>query len=114
MGKCDDHCGSHDHEHRHHHHSCADEFESCCEDDCYEDCDSDFAEEMLELADDAWLCLLKDKVKEQILATSGKQLDELAKLISEANCARWKSKMAEEAAVDGFRDELRSFFGKCE
>ena len=113
MGKCDDHCGSHEHEHHHHHHS--GECGCCChsyDEEEHEHCD--FASEMLELADQAWMCLLKDKIKEQILASHGKHLEELAKLIADSNHSRWKLKMAKKNTVEQFREKLQGFFSKGE
>ena len=112
MGKCDDHCGSHEHEHHHHHHG-SEGCGCCChshEEDCHEH--GDFASDLLELADEAWMCLLKDKIKEQILATNGKQIEELAKLVSDSNNSRWKLKMAKQNTVEDFRNKVHDFFNK--
>lgn len=113
MGKCDDdHCGTHEHEH-HHHHSGGSEGCGCCchsHDECHDQ--GDFATDLLELADEAWMCLLKDKIKAQILATNGQHLDELAKLISDSNNSRWKLKMAKKQTVEEFRTKIHSFFSK--
>ena len=84
----------------------------CCSHSHEEHCEehSDFACDLLEIADEAWMCLLKDKIKEQILATNGKHLDELAKLISESNNSRWKLKMAKKTNVEEFRTKIHTFF----
>jgi len=50
---------------------------------------------LLEIADLAWMEVLKEKIKEHIKATDPK-LDELAKIVSEANHKRWKQKMQKE------------------
>ncbi len=110
MGKCGDHCDTHEHEHHHH----GDALCGCCchsDDECH-DHHEDFASSLLEVADEAWMCLLKDKIKEHILATNGKQLDDLAKLISDSNNARWKLKMAKQHTVEDFREKIHSFFSK--
>ncbi len=113
MGKCDDHSCCHEDEHHHHHHHGHDE---CCSHSHEEHCEehSDFACDLLELADEAWMCLLKDKIKEQILATNGKHLDELAKLVTESNHSRWKLKMAKKANVEAFREKLHVLFSNGE
>lgn len=117
MGKCDDHhCSTqgHDHHHHHQHGSCCGAESCCCcggQDECHDHL-GDFASDLLELADEAWMCLLKDKIKEQILATNGKHLDELAKLVAGSNNERWKLKMAKKNTMQGFRAKMESFFSK--
>src|SRR4051812_17667548 len=51
----------------------------------------DKAKKFLELADQAWKEVLKEKIKKHIEAND-KNLDELAKLISDTNHKRWKKK----------------------
>lgn len=70
----------------------------------------DFAAELLHLADDAWMELLKEKIKEQILKKNGKQLDKLAALVSNANHSRWQHKMGEQGAKQELRKDLGSLF----
>jgi len=50
--------------------------------------------------------LLKDKIKEQILSTTGKNLEQLAKIVSDANHARWKYKMQEMGSHEDFEGKL--------
>ena len=64
---------------------------SSCSSSCGSSCD-DKAKKLLEIADMAWVELLKEKIKEHIKANDPK-LDELAKIVSEANHHRWKHKM---------------------
>lgn len=103
-GECCDH---------HHHHDCCHSHEDCChEESC---CDagqgeSDFAHDLLELADEAWMCLLKEKIKANIASTSGAHLDKLAALVSEANKQRWDHKMAKHQVLEGYREKLAEFF----
>jgi hypothetical protein len=66
----------------------------------------------LEIADEAWMEILKDKIKEQILSSSGAHLDELAKIVSESNRDRWKHKIATNAVVNEYREKFSSFFDK--
>lgn len=54
--------------------------------------------------------LLKEKIKAQIEAYSGKRLDELAKLVNEANHTRWHNIFAEKRSEEGYKNKLREFF----
>lgn len=107
------HCHGHDHHH-----------ESCCGDDhcCYcgdESCEhghhhhhekGEFAHELLELADDAWMEVLREKIKEQIVKSHSEHLDKLAKLVSDSNNEKWKLKMAKEKGISNFKDQIEQFF----
>ncbi len=106
--------------HHHHHHGdeCCSEHECCHEESCehhhhhaHEHHD-DFAHQLLDMADEAWMELLKEKVKEQIKTSSGAQLDQLAKLVSEANHVRWKHKMGLQKDAQTYQDKLSAFFQK--
>lgn len=70
-----------------------------------------FAEKFLELADCAWMEVLKEKIKEQI-RTHSKNLDELAAIIAEANHVRWHKKMEKKQCCKGFEEKVRGFFEK--
>lgn len=108
--------------HHHHHH----EHECCCSECCSrchaEVCEhhhhhphehhTDFAQQLIEMADQAWMELLKEKIKEQIKTSNGSQLDQLAKLVSDANHARWKNKISLQKGVGSFKDKLDAFFHK--
>jgi hypothetical protein len=96
-------------------HSC-----SCCP-KCHEICHEHFHGEapkedclqnFLELADQAWMEVLKEKIKEHILATKGAHLKELAKIISEANQKRWQNKIAAKHGEQEFRDDVCEFMKK--
>src|SRR5436853_7817118 len=63
-------------------------------------CGCDYAAKFLELADHAWMELLKEKIKEQIQSHS-KNMDELARLIAEGNRERWQSKMENQQCCGG-------------
>ena len=73
-------------------------------------CEDDFAHTLLEMADEAWMCLLKDKIKAKIDGLSGAKLDELADLVANSNHKRWIGKMAAHEAKDDFEDDVASFF----
>jgi hypothetical protein len=97
----DDSCnskGSQEHNHSHHH----DHEEECC------------SKAFLHIADEAWMEVLKDKIKEQIIATSGPHLNELAKIISEANHGRWKNKMASKKGCKEFEEKICKFFSSMQ
>lgn len=105
------HCDLHAHDHcceeSHHHHDCG----CCCHNGAsMENAHPDFAHELLELADAAWMELLKDKIKEQIKSSNGAQLDKLAKLVNHANKERWDHKMAKKSVCDSFREKLHEHF----
>jgi|LakMenE01Jun11ns_1017448.scaffolds.fasta_scaffold9632428_2 hypothetical protein len=108
----------HHHHHGHHHHhdnSCADESCYCCDEVCESEHhhaheEGDFAAELLELADCAWMEVLREKIKDHITKTHGKHLDKLAQLVSETNNERWKLKMSKEKGRENFHEELRRFF----
>lgn len=71
--------------------------------------DGSWGEKFLALADQAWMEVLKEKIKENIKA-NGKHMDELARLISETNHDRWKKKMDAKNCCSCFEDKLKGFF----
>lgn len=110
---------THDHCHSHPHPcSCCGE-EMCCEERCetHQCCHShsgekgEFAKHMLEVAEQAWLEALGDKIKENILK-SDTRLNELAKLICDANAERWKHKTAEINISKDFQQKISDFFSQ--
>jgi hypothetical protein len=107
--------------HKHHHHDecCEHEHSNCCHthDSCCHENEEDrceFSEQLLEMADEAWMELVKEKIKEQIQATSGKKLDELAKLVNETNHERWGEFFAEKRTTENFKSRLREYFHSSE
>lgn len=72
--------------------------------------EKDFAHQLLEMADEAWMEILKEKIKDKILESSGAQLDQLAKLVSDSNKERWKHKIAGNAVASDYRDKFSQFF----
>jgi hypothetical protein len=63
----------------------------------------------LELADEAWYELLKDKIKHHI-EKSDPKIEELAQLISETNHKRWKEKLAIYSTKDEFENRFKELF----
>lgn len=86
---------------------------SCCGGSCGGDkscsCECHYATKFLELADRAWMEVLKEKIKEHI-QSNAKNMDELARLISEANHARWQKKMEDKECCGGYEEKLKEFF----
>lgn len=66
----------------------------------------------LEVADEAWTEVLKEKIKEHILATQKDRMTDLAKLVSEGNNQRWKSKMDKKKVCAEFSEKLHHFFSQ--
>lgn len=106
---------SHHHHHPHSHESCG----SCCHDHVCEDTcqtghheheECDFPEQLLALADEAWMEVLKEKIKAKIESHSGKKLDQLASLVAQSNQARWKNRMGEKHVSREFKQKLVEFF----
>ncbi len=100
---------------------CCNEEDTCCDESSAECCDSNsneccnMAERLLELADEAWFELLKEKIKKEIESTSGAKMNELAKMVAKANCERWSHKIKGKAKCEEFKHNLKSFFmdGEC-
>lgn len=82
------------------------EEESCHNDDLYDD-KTDW---LIEVADLAWMEVLKDKIKEHILSTQNEHMTQLAKIVSEGNHERWKHKMANQKAADDFKENICNFY----
>lgn len=71
-----------------------------------------FAEGLLEIADAAWMEVLKEKIKEHIVATQGDRMTELAKILSEGNSQRWRQKMEKKHSCMDFKEKLQRFFSQ--
>lgn len=108
MGHCN--CNCHDHGGDHCSDCCSSHHchDACCGGGHHHECSGSDA--FLQLADEAWMEVLKEKIKKHILANDTK-MDELAKIISEANHERWKMKMVGKHECDDFKQKLREYFG---
>lgn len=109
---------SHDHHHGscstggccHHNHeeemesSCCQQT-SCCEGHSHHH-HHKYSEELLALADEAWMEVLKEKIKDEIRKTSSQHLDAMAKTVADANHQRWKFKMDQKREIDDFEAHL--------
>lgn len=69
----------------------------------------DYAAKFLELANQAWTEVLKEKIKEKIKADC-KNMDELAAIIADANHERWKHKMESKQCCGGYEEKLKNYF----
>lgn len=97
-------CGSH----HHHHH------DHCHDDNCCGHCECDghhhnekFSKQLLELADDAWMEVLKEEIVNEIRRTSGDHLKKMAKLVNETNHERWKELLSEKKGLEDFEEKLK-------
>jgi hypothetical protein len=100
-----------------HHHECHSDssceaehqHECCCHHACACECHKKhkYYDELLALADDAWMEVLKDLIKEDIIKKSGDHLKQLAELVSQTNHKRWSAKMEEKSTTEHFQDELK-------
>lgn len=102
-------CSACHHEHcsccaHHHQHEC-----SCC---CHHHEHEDFAKELIEMADEAWMEVLKEKIIEEIMSSHSKHLEKLAKLVADANSERWKDKLALQKNSNEFKEKIAQFFNK--
>jgi len=86
------------------------ESQECHRNRNYENCE-DHSQSFLELADCAWMEVLKEKIKEHIKQEDGQRLDELARIVSEANKKRWEHKMCKDKCCEDFEEQLCMFFG---
>jgi hypothetical protein len=72
-----------------------------------DECCCDMPEKLLQLADEAWMEVLKEKIKKQIADTSGEKLDEIARLVTETNCAKWQNMIAGKVQCEEYKANLK-------
>ena len=72
------------------------------------------AEKFLEVADEAWTEVLKEKIKAKIIAKKGEHIEKLAEIISIANGEKWKHKISAKTKCNEFKDNLKEFLSSCE
>lgn len=65
------------------------------------------------MADQAWMDVLHCKIKKEIEASCGKQLDDLAHVVAAANKERWKNKMAKKERCGQYSAALAQVFHSC-
>jgi hypothetical protein len=110
---CNDQSCSEEHHHHHHHeHSCECECSChdcpCCGEEEEGDC-ADRSHQLLALANVAWMEVLKEKIKDHIRQSDSK-IDEIARIVSEANRDYWHGKMAETKAKENYEKKLSELF----
>lgn len=109
MGCHDESCSIHGHKNECHEGPCC----SCCPCKCHhqEEDDSccDHAHKLLELADDAWMEVLKEKIKDYIRSSDTK-INEIARIVAETNHEHWHNKMAESNAMEQYEEKLCNLF----
>ncbi len=89
---------------------------TCCTTNDETQCDSageeccTMHETLLELADEAWYEAVKDRIRKEIDASCGEKLDELAKIVTEANQCRWQHKIGGKVKENAYKTRIREFF----
>lgn len=82
----------------------------------HEDQSCDISKKLLCLADEAWMEVLKEKIKDHIKKNDQK-IDEIARIVSEANHARWHAKCAAKENCCSYESQLKEIFhpssGSC-
>ncbi len=65
-----------------------------------------YADQLIAIADEAWMEILKEKIKDQIRKTSAEHLDAMAKIVADANHLRWKHKMETRKVLEDYENHL--------
>lgn len=79
------------------------------------DCGCDMPEKSLVLADEAWMELLKEKIKVEIEKANGPHMDKIAKLVADANCAKWGNMIKTNARCNEYKEGLKALMiGGCD
>jgi len=97
-----------------HHHDQSDACNCCCHRQCDCGCHNKekYSDQLIELADEAWMEILKEKIKAEILKKSGDHLTQMAQLVNEANHRRWQDKIDERKNAENFEDKLSELLFK--
>lgn len=108
-------CHSKDSCHSSHNHGrcCSSSCSCSChhgEDESHHECD--YAAAFLELADEAWMEVLKEKIKD-IIRSDDKKINELAAIVAQANNERWKKKMAKHDCCAEYEKKLHDCLNSC-
>lgn len=77
---------------------------NCCQDSCQGH--QDHAKQLLAIADQAWMEVLKERIKD-IIRSNDKKLEEMAQIICEANRARWQHKLSAEKCCMDYEEKLK-------
>lgn len=72
------------------------------------------AEKFLELADEAWKEVLKEKIKEKIIIKKAEHLDKLAEIVAKANGEKWKNIISSKMQCNEFKENIKEYFSSCD
>lgn len=103
-----DSCSHHHHHHSHGNGCCACSRDVECGCSCHHHHSHKHSDELLALADEAWMEVIKEKIKEEIKKHSGDHLDKIAALVAQTNHARWNHLLGEKENLHTFEDELHN------
>lgn len=67
-------------------------------------------EKFLKLADEAWMEVLKDKIKCQIEKNQCESMDKLAEIIATTNTDKWKHQIMIKSKCEEYKNTLKEFF----
>lgn len=70
------------------------------------------SEKFLKLADEAWMEVLKEKIKDEIRKEKECGLIKLAEIIAKANSEKWKHKIGLKMKRENYKDTLKEYFSE--
>ena len=94
---------------------CEPKEQMCCSTEkcrCKCKCECPMPGKLLCLADQAWMELVKEKIKAEIDAKCGAELKNLAEIVSQANCEKWHAMVAGKQRCEQYQNDVRDFFQK--
>jgi hypothetical protein len=97
-------CSQHFHSHSKEHCTC------CCHQGCACSCHKKqkYTDQLFKLADEAWMEVLKEKIKDEIRQKAGDHLSQLAQLTANSNQKRWKDELDEKKNLEEFDASLKN------
>lgn len=85
-------------------------YKGCGEKKCHQEKGCTCSEDFLKLADEAWMEVLKEKIKAEIKKEKDCELNKLAEIIAKANCEKWKHKIGLKMKNEEYKNEIKEFF----
>lgn len=67
-----------------------------------------YSDDLLEIADEAWMEVVKEKIKEEIRQHAGEHISKLAKLVAQTNHTRWTNILGEKRNLEEYENNLRN------
>lgn len=67
-------------------------------------------DKFMELAGEAWMELMKEKIKTEIEKEKGSDLQKLAEIVAKASGEKWKHKIAAKIGCEEYKNTLKEFF----